>query len=49
MYPVSRIDALMGEGISEILAHFCNLVMDSHMVKVTSCLAGKHSECGRAG
>lgn len=39
VYPVPRMNALMRGGISGILAYFCNLVVDSHMVKVTSCLA----------
>ena len=39
---------LVEEGINETLSHFCNLVMDSHVVKVTSHLAHKHNEHGRA-
>lgn len=36
----------VGEGIGKTLTHLCNLIMDSHMVKVTSCLAYEHSEYG---
>ena len=47
-YPAPRMKTLVEEGINETLSHFCNLVMDSHVVKVTSHLAHKHNEHGRA-
>ena len=43
-HPGSRADALAGEAAGKTLAHLCNLVVDSHMVKVTSHLVCRGSE-----
>ena len=45
-HPTPRTNVSAEGGVSETLSHLCSLVMDDHMVKVTSCLACKYSKCG---
>jgi len=45
-HPGSRVNISAGEFAGETLAHLCNLMVDSHMVKVTSCLVYRGSKYG---